>query len=63
MKASFACFNPLCPRIKFANESGLDINRIAFKDLIERVEEYQVHYDYCCPYCQKVIICSEEQIL
>jgi len=54
MKASFKCWSESC--IKFRQQ-----NRIDFKDLIERHEDTG-HYDYVCPECEAVIICSKKRI-
>jgi hypothetical protein len=53
-KISVKCWNPNC-------ENNKKILRTEFKDLTER-KENKHHYDYVCPLCEKVIICSYKRL-
>ena len=50
MKATFVCWR--CEDKE---------KRLSFNELIERHED-KGHWDYVCPKCESVIICSERRI-
>lgn len=53
---NFMCWYCKC---KF-NPNGKG-TRYLFTELKKRMEDIN-HFDYVCPYCEKVIICSEKEL-
>jgi len=55
LKTTYKCWNKNC------KEGSLTKYRLDFNELIERKENIN-HFDYCCPKCEKVIVCSNKKI-